>query len=139
MVNDRLSVALKNDLSEIERLSRVVAEFGARNRISEEIVFDLNLSLEEIICNVISYAYDDENEHEINISVWLEDGELTAEVKDDGRPFNPLEIPEPDIGLPLDERPIGGLGMHLVRNLMDRLEYSRLGDKNILVVKKRMF
>jgi len=61
-----------------------------------------------------------------------------VEVEDDGRQFNPLELPEPDLEKKLEERPIGGLGIHLVRNLMDELEYRRTHNKNILIMKKKI-
>jgi serine/threonine-protein kinase RsbW len=65
-----------------------------------------------------------------------EPGEIKAEVEDDGEPFNPLEAPEPDTEKSLEERTIGGLGIHLVRKLMDRLEYKREGERNLLTVRK---
>jgi serine/threonine-protein kinase RsbW len=67
----------------------------------------------------------------------MELGELKAEVEDDGQPFNPLEAPEVDTTKPLEERTIGGLGIHLVRKLMDGLDYQRQGDRNLLTMKKK--
>lgn len=63
---------------------------------------------------------------------------MTAEVEDDGRPFNPLEAPEPDLAAPVEERKVGGLGIHLIRNMMDHLEYRRLQGTNLLVMKKKV-
>ena len=68
----------------------------------------------------------------------LVDNELVVKVEDDGREFNPLELPEPDLEQKLEERPIGGLGIHLVRNLMDELDYKRTHNKNILTMKKKI-
>jgi serine/threonine-protein kinase RsbW len=62
---------------------------------------------------------------------------MKVEVEDDGRPFNPLEAPPPDIGKPLAEREVGGLGIHLVRKMMDELEYRRENDKNLLILKTK--
>jgi anti-sigma regulatory factor (Ser/Thr protein kinase) len=136
MMGEKISVKLENNLSEIERLSQIVTEFGKRNQLSSRALFDLNLALEEVLTNVISYGYQDNNEHQIIIRICLENGELTAVVEDDGQPFNPLEVPEPDLEKPLEERPVGGLGIYLTRKLMDELEYKQQGGKNILVMKK---
>jgi anti-sigma regulatory factor (Ser/Thr protein kinase) len=99
---------------------------------------DLNLALEEILTNIISYGYTDNREHEIRVSLSVQPGEVTAEVEDDGRPFNPLEAPEPDTAKSLEEKMIGGLGIHLVRKLTDGLEYQRQEEKNRLVMKKHL-
>ena len=136
-MSEKIAFELKNNLSEIERLSQIVTEFGGLNNLSPKVLFAVNLALEEILTNIISYGYEDNNEHVIVIRLSLKDEELVAEVEDDGRPFNPLEVPEPDISRPLEDRKIGGLGIHLVRNLMDGLEYRRYGGKNISVMKKR--
>ncbi len=136
-MSKKISVELKNNLSEIERLSQTVTEFGEANNLSSKVLYALNLALEEILTNVISYGYEDENEHQVIIRLSLRNEELIAEVEDDGRPFNPLDAPEPDTRKPLEDRQIGGLGIHLVRNLMDELEYSRHEAKNLLVMKKK--
>jgi len=136
-MSEKIAFELKNNLSEIERLSQIVTEFGGLNNLSPKVLFAVNLALEEILTNIISYGYEDNNEHVIVIRLSLKDEELVAEVEDDGRPFNPLEVPKPDISRPLEDRKIGGLGIHLVRNLMDGLEYRRYGGKNISVMKKR--
>jgi anti-sigma regulatory factor (Ser/Thr protein kinase) len=132
-----ISLQLKNDLAELERLNEAVTDFGAAAGLPEKILFDINLALEEIVTNVISYGYGDSADHRIGIRLRLRQEELTAEVEDDGRPFNPLESPEPDFAKPLEERPIGGLGIHLVRKVMSGLEYRREGGKNLLVMKKK--
>lgn len=129
---------LKNDLSEIESINRHIEEFGETNQLPPDVIFNLNLSLEEIFVNIVSYGYEDENEHFVKISMSLVDNELVVKVEDDGREFNPLELPEPDLEQKLEERPIGGLGIHLVRNLMDELDYKRTHNKNILTMKKKI-
>jgi sigma-B regulation protein RsbU (phosphoserine phosphatase) len=137
MTGETISVELKNRLAEIERLSQIIDAFGKRHHLTSQVLFNLSLALEEILTNVISYGYADSDEHRIIVRLSLKQGELTAEVEDDGRPFNPLEAPEPDVERSLGERPIGGLGIHLVRKSMDRLEYRREEGKNLLVMKKR--
>lgn len=133
-----ITIKLKNNLRELERLSQMVNEFGEAHRLSPKVLYALNLSLDEILTNVIYYGYDDTNEHHIIIRISLKDEELTAEVEDDGKPFNPLEAAKPDLEKPLEERQVGGLGIHLVMNLMDTVEYKRQGNKNLLVMKKKI-
>lgn len=137
-MSEAITVELKNSLSEIERLAQIVDEFGARHQIEAQIVFNMNLALEEILTNVISYGYDDAGEHRIITRLSLERGEWTAEVEDDGKPFNPLEAPEPDTKRSLEERAIGGLGIYLAKKIMDELEYRRNQDKNLLIMRKRV-
>ena len=105
--------------------------------MSRNVVDDLNLALDEVVTNIISYAYDDEAEHQIGIRVALDGDGVSVQVEDDGRAFNPLEAPKPDVGLDLEQRPIGGLGVHIVRSLMDALEYRREDDRNIFIMRKR--
>ena len=136
-MSQKISVALKNSLTEIGRMSQVIDEFCASNKFPPETVFALNLSLEEILTNIIRYGYDDNDEHVIHVSLNLNKGQVYIEVEDDAKPFNPLEVETPDIHKPLDERPIGGLGIHLVKNHMDSLQYKRKEERNLLIMKKK--
>jgi anti-sigma regulatory factor (Ser/Thr protein kinase) len=136
--NAAIAVELKNDLSEIERLKRIVDEFARRHQIETQALGNMNLALDEILTNIISYGYDDGGEQRIVIRLALERGKWTVEVEDDGKPFNPLNAPVPDTKQLLEERPIGGLGIHLVRKLVDALEYRRHNDRNILVMKLKV-
>ena len=131
-------ITLRNNLSEIERLANAVMQFGRENNFSDKVIFDINLALEEVVNNIISYAYKDKNEHQINIHMELEGPELVLKVEDDGVPFNPLEVPEPNIKKPLEERQPGGLGLFFIRNLIDKLEYRRDKDKNIFIIRKKI-
>jgi phosphoserine phosphatase RsbU/P len=136
--NAAIAVELKNDLSEIERLKRIVDEFARRHQIETQALGNMNLALDEILTNIISYGYDDGGEQRIVIRLALEGGKWTVEVEDDGKPFNPLNAPVPDTKQLLEERPIGGLGIHLVRKLVDALEYRRQNDRNILVMRLKV-
>lgn len=127
-------IVLRNDVSEIARLHETVAALGARHDLSARVVHDVCLALEEIVTNIIAYAYDDDAGRDIRVSLRCGPGEVTAEVVDDGRPFNPLDAPRPDTAAPLEDRPVGGLGIHLVRELMDRLAYARRGHLNVLSI-----
>ena len=136
-MSEELEIKLSNKLSELERFNQILTEFGMRQGLAPEVVHDLNLAVEEILANIISYAYTDGREHEIRVRLSAQPEEVKAELEDDGEPFNPLEAPEPDTAKPLEERTIGGLGIHLVRKLTDGLEYKRQGDRNLLTIKKK--
>ena len=98
----------------------------------------MNIVFDEMLNNIISYAYHDEDEHEIEIRVELSENRLTVSIVDDGIPFNPIGVETPDTELSLEERKIGGLGIHLVRRVMDKVSYQRRIDKNIATLVKRL-
>jgi anti-sigma regulatory factor (Ser/Thr protein kinase) len=131
-----MEIKISNKLSELDTLNRNLTAFGQRHSLTSNVVRDLNLALEEIFTNIVSCAYTDDREHEITVRLSVQAEEVTAEVEDDGQSFNPLQAPEADIMSPLEERTIGGLGIHLVRKLMDAMAYKREGDKNLLTLKK---
>ena len=135
---EEIRIVLKNDLSEIAKLHQELENFGQKCGLSSKTLFELNLILEEVVANVISYAYADKQRHEIVVRADLRDAQLVIEVEDDGRPFNPLQNPPPDLEQPLEHRNVGGLGLHLVRELTTSVEYIRQGDKNRLVMRKRV-
>jgi serine/threonine-protein kinase RsbW len=130
-------ITFTNDLAELERLSRVVEEFGRAAGLSAPVIFDLQLAASEIVTNVILHAYDDEREHAIVVRLAANAGEVTVEVEDDGRPFDPSSAPAPRLDLPLEERPVGGLGVHLARRVTDAIEYRRQDGRNILRMRKK--
>ena len=123
-----------NRLDEIERIGREVDAFARRLALPLGLVFDVNLALDEVLTNIISYAYDDQEEHQIVVRLRAERDRFVVDVEDDGREFNPLEIVEPEIDLPVDERPVGGLGLSLVRRLVSELAYDRRGGWNVLTM-----
>ena len=127
---------IKNDFSEIRVLADLVEKFGKKNGFSGDLVNDINLSLEEIIHNTIAYGYEDDSVYFIDVRISLKGKELVLEIIDDATSFNPLETPKPDVDEPIKERAEGGLGIFLVRNIMDKMEYKRKKDKNILLLKK---
>jgi anti-sigma regulatory factor (Ser/Thr protein kinase) len=136
-ITESVEIEISNKLSELERLNQTLAELWRRHGLTPTVVRDLNLALEEIVTNIISYGYTDDREHVIGVNLNVQPGEVRIEVEDDGQAFNPLEAPEADITKPLAERTIGGLGIHLVRKAMDGLEYKRQGNKNIVILKKK--
>jgi serine/threonine-protein kinase RsbW len=134
----KIVLELKNQVSELARLQQTLAEFGQRHGLAAQAVHDLTLALEEILTNIIAHGYTDHRDHAILVRLSAHPDEVRAEVEDDGQPFNPLAAPAPDTVQSLENRPIGGLGIHLVRNLMDGLEYQRQEGKNRLLMKKNL-
>jgi len=133
-----LECILLNRTSEIARLHDQLEEFGRQHGLASRIVHDAQLALEEHLTNVISCAFENDREHQITVRVQLKASELHIEVEDDGRPFDPLKHPAPDLSLPLERRRIGGLGIHMMRKSLDSLDYRREQGRNLLVMVKRI-
>ena len=128
---------LHNDLAELERLAAAVGGFCQAEALPDEVAFHLNLVLEELVSNVVSYGYDDGGApHAISVHLVREDSGVAVEVIDDGRPFDPLSVPEPDVEASLEDRPVGGLGVHFLRTMMRDLHYRREHGRNHLTFRK---
>lgn len=135
-----LHLRVRNDTGELARVAAALETFGAEHGLGAKDVFDVTLALDEILTNVIWYAFESGAEREIDVRLGLADGELRIEVEDGGRAFDPLSVPAVDLALerPAEEREVGGLGMHLVRHAMHALEYRREMDRNILTMRRRV-
>lgn len=127
---------VKNNLEEIQTANEKVDAFGEQNGLSPKLLYSVNVSIDEVITNIISYGFDDDGEHDIEIVLSLEDDTLKVTVSDDGKEFNPLEKEDPDVTQDLEDREIGGLGIFFVKNFMDELSYGYENGKNILLMKK---
>ncbi len=136
MTEGRISFELKNSLSELKIVSKNLELFGRSLGLPQRTIFKINLALEELVSNIISYGYVDDDDHWIKIAISLEGGVLVISLEDDGVPFNPVEAKEPDCGCPIEDREIGNLGIHLCKKFMDDLIYERRGNKNIVVLRK---
>jgi anti-sigma regulatory factor (Ser/Thr protein kinase) len=137
-MTDHLELSLLNRPPEIARLQDELEKFAARHSFPGKSLHAVQLALEEHLTNIMRYGYDDDREHHIKVRMAFCTPELRIEVEDNGRPFNPLAHPSPDLSLPLDQRPIGGLGIHMIRKSLDALEHRRENDRNILVMLKRV-
>ncbi len=132
----KLSLKIKPRLEELKRISAAIEDFGGEENWSPALVFRVNLVLEELGLNIMSYGHDD-HLHEIEITLTSEADVFTIEVADDGRPFDPLnDAPRPNLEAALEDRAVGGLGLHLVRTLMDEMHYRRERGKNHLTLIK---
>ena len=136
-----LRLVLKNDSFELERLAEAFDEFADHHQVSDQARFQLQLCLEEMVLNVINYGFDDDGEHEIHVDFefQIDSKTITVNILDDGRRFNPLtEVPEPDIDAKLEDRTVGGLGVHFVRTFMDGASYRHERGKNRLTLTKNV-
>lgn len=96
------------------------------------------LAIEELVINCIDYGYDDSDEHTIVIDLSIDEQDLKMTVIDDGRPFDPLTALTPDFSLEVQQRPVGGLGIHLLRQLADHVAYERRDGTNQITLTKRL-
>ena len=124
-------------VSEVPRLNAWIETCLGAEEVGEDIAFKLTLSVEEAVMNVIDHAFVGRPPpHVIRLQLDISTERVVAEVIDNGHAFDPTTAPDPDVALPLEEREPGGLGVHLMRNMMDRLSYRYDGGNNILRLEK---
>ena len=131
------SLTFRNELEELARALDQIEQLLLEQAAGHELVSEIRLVAEEGLTNIVRHAYQPNEEGEIEVLLALSETEIRLELRDSGRPFNPLEHPEPDLEAPIEERPLGGLGVHLIRALTDAQTYSREGTVNVLVLVKR--
>lgn len=129
---------IKNELEQLRLLDELLTQVTSGCQLNSRLEKEMRLALEEAVTNVILYAYPGEKDKDIYISITSGKEELKTVIIDSGLAFNPLEKQEPDLSLPLEERPIGGLGIFLVKQLMTEVKYSRSENKNILTMIKNI-
>jgi sigma-B regulation protein RsbU (phosphoserine phosphatase) len=137
-VADSFDLTVPNRLPSIDTVNERFNGFASDVGLPDEIRRRVNMVFDELLNNIISYAFDDAAEHGIEVRVRLEQRRLVIEILDDGRPFNPFSQETPDTTLPLESRRIGGLGIHLVQNVMDDVSYERRIDKNLVKLVKKV-
>ena len=138
MVKKEYTLELKNDLSELDRLCQHCEEIGQTIGVTDKAIFEMNLALDELFTNIISYGFQDHQEHIVKINISIEGDLLEIRIEDDGVPFNPTESKTPDFQCGIEECKIGGLGIHLIKKLMDEIKYQRVAGKNILLLRHRI-
>jgi len=131
-----ISLQLDNDFAALAPAGAKVREFLCGCHAPDSASFLAELVIEELVTNTIKYGFDDKAAHRIQVGVSFHDGQLCIEVRDNGHAFDPLAQEAPDFSLPADERPIGGLGLHLVRQMTDEVRYERHGDENVVTAIK---
>lgn len=127
---------IENKVGELPSLAKKIEVLAEKWELPQALVMNVNLAIEEALTNIIFYAFTDSDKHQIKISVSLNNKELTIKISDNGIPFNPLSQNQPDITLPALERPVGGLGIFLISQIMDKMNYTRQNNQNILTLYK---
>ena len=135
---DRKQIILQNDIQQVPLLAQFVDEVCEAAGIDMATTMKLNLAIEEAVVNVMNYAYPQGTVGDINIEAKGDDNQLEFIISDTGTPFDPTAKAEVDTTLSAEERTIGGLGIHLVRNIMDSINYERANGKNILALIKKL-
>ena len=131
-----LTLPLKNDIREIAMLPDFVEAAVQQSKMDPSFTAALNLALEEAVANVIQYAYPAGASGIIEVDAILDGHSLSFVISDSGKPFDPTAKPDVDITASAEDRPIGGLGIHLVRQIMDTVHYERKDGMNILTITK---
>ena len=126
------NLTITNDINELERLEPFLSDFIESNKLDLSLLSKLDLALEEALANVIMYAYPEGQVGEICLTAEFINNSILIEISDQGVPFNPLQHQEENLDVPLEERKIGGLGIHLIKEIMDTIEYTNKEGRNIL-------
>jgi serine/threonine-protein kinase RsbW len=138
MAQKEYSFELKNSLSELDKLCRHLETFGRQFGLPKKFIFEMNLALDELFTNIICYGFADDSEHIIRMTITPEKNGFCICIEDDGIPFNPIKFDIPEISNSIEECKIGGLGIHIVRKLMDDICYQRCDAKNVLTLIKNV-
>ncbi len=142
MPTEQVAFKLKNSLKELDHLNDHLDLFRARVGLTNKCCCEINLALEELFTNYVSHGHKGRkaghHEHQIHFKLSVAGGVLTIRIEDDGKPFDPGKAKAPDTRCPLEQRKIGGLGVHLIRKVMDDISYIRCGGKNIITLKKQI-
>ena len=136
-VREERTLQLRNDVRQIPELAAFIDGIGATLSLEDGLVQNLNLALEEAVTNVMLYAYPKGTEGPVEVAALIRDHSLEFILSDSGTPFDPTAAPEVDVTLSAEDRPIGGLGIYLVRQLMDVVRYERAHEKNVLTMIKK--
>jgi anti-sigma regulatory factor (Ser/Thr protein kinase) len=128
---------MRNSFSDLIELMRSANEFLETHALPPRIMYKANLALEEILTNIVKYAFNDPDDHEIAVLLIVSAQELVMEIVDDGLEFDPLSLPAPEAKNSVLDVEIGGLGVHLVREMMDSISYRRAESKNVLTIALR--
>jgi anti-sigma regulatory factor (Ser/Thr protein kinase) len=127
-----------SDRAELEKLEGFTADFAAKAGLSDKELFALQIIVEELVTNVIDYGGVPAGEHAVRVDLSADDGELLIRLTDRGREYNPLLREDPDVTLPAEQRPIGGLGVHFCKKLTEEQEYARVDGCNVLTLRKKL-
>ena len=133
-MNAHLDLFMQNNRQELIRVTGEAAAFLDSLSLPSDILYKSSLVLEEILTNIVKYAFVDSDVHDVAVHLRCQDDELVVQFVDDGQEFNPLSCPQPSMPDSVLDCQVGGLGIYLVRKSVDRIEYRRDQEKNILTV-----
>jgi anti-sigma regulatory factor (Ser/Thr protein kinase) len=129
---------LKNELAELKSLHQHLTEWGDSIQLATDSISRINICLDELFTNIVSYGFEDDLEHIVEFTIIADNNQVTISIEDSGVEFNPLEKVDPDFPENVEEAKIGGLGIHIIRKLMDNVNYERKKGKNCLTMKKKL-
>ena len=132
----RKEICIKNKISELEKVAQFVEEIGEELGLSMELQMNLNLVMEEMVTNVIFYAYPQDEEADIELLAKSDGKELTFVLSDQGKEFDPTAKEDADLDVNPAERELGGMGIFIVKNIMNKVTYQRLEGKTLLTMTK---
>ena len=127
-----------SDRTELEKLEGFTADFALKAGLSDKDLFALQIVVEELVTNVIDYGGVPAGEHAVRVDLSTDNGELLIRIADRGKEYNPLLREDPDVTLPAEQRPIGGLGVHFCKKLTDAQSYERRDGCNVLTLRKKL-
>ena len=136
MDEDRIEITMANDLGELSSVAERIEAFCAAADVEPGVAYAVNLALDELLTNIVSYGYTDDAAHVIGIAVRRDGGTLAVTIVDDSVEYDPRQVPETDTDAPLHERDPGGLGLLLVNSMMDSVDYRREDGRNVTVLTK---
>ena len=132
-------IQLENRLEEFQRFESAFMDFARFQNLNDEVIYAIQLSVDELFTNIVSYGYDDSETHIVKFVIDVTQEEVRIEIIDDAKPFNPLDdAPDVNLDLSVEERKIGGVGIHLVKSLMSEVTYVRDGEFNRLRLVKKV-
>lgn len=132
----RKTLIIQNEINELNKLAQFIEELGEEIKLTPDLIFNLNLVLEEAVSNIIFYAYPKQMGKDIIVQADWNGRSLLFTLTDTGKPFDPTQVAETDITLSAEERPIGGLGIFLIKQIMNEIEYQRIEGRNVFTLKK---
>lgn len=133
-----MKLNIKNNVNELEKVAAFLEDFAGIHALSNDVLFDINLSVDELVTNAINYGVHKENDDLMELEINQDGNSVIVVLKDAGVPFNPFELPEPDLTLPVEKKSTGGLGIYFVKRKMDEWNYSRENNYNIIRLVKRL-
>jgi len=137
-VSTHKTVRITNQRDQIDTVRKFFDDYSKENKLTEKTVHDIQMALDELLTNIVNYGYEDSDEHKIDVRFGINDDAVRVEIIDDSKPYNILEKENPDISLSVEDKPIGGLGIFLIKKLMSNVDYYTKEGKNHLVMTKEL-